>query len=277
LSSDFKIKFWGVRGTMATPGRDTLKYGGNTSCVEVCCGDRMFILDAGSGIRELGVELAKQGPVEATLLFSHFHWDHILGFPVFSPLYIQGNRFEIYAEKKQNGSLEQIMACMMAYPYCPVPLEVMHAEKEFHDISAGEVLKFGDVTVSASPNNHPMGCLAYRFDYGGKSFVYATDTEHFSCLDPNLLKAANKVDMLIYDANYTDDEYAGKTGFPRTGWGHSTWQEACKLAEAAQVGQLLLFHHDPEHVDDLIDDIERQAKDRFKNAIAAREDMVITL
>ena len=277
MSKEFLIKFWGVRGTMVTPGTDTVKYGGNTACVEVTCGDQVFILDTGSGIRRLGADLVQRGVGEAVILLSHLHWDHIIGFPLFRPLYVPGNNFEIYAEKKKDVSLEQLIAGMMSYPYFPVPLDVMRAKKTFHDIDADLTLTFGDVTVHTSPNNHPMGCLAYRFEYDGKSFIYATDTEHYSCIDPNLLQAANKADILIYDANYTDDEYCGTVGFPRTGWGHSTWQEGCKLAEAAQVGQLALFHHDPEHNDNFIDDIVKKSQERFKNTVAAREGMVIKL
>ena len=278
MAGEFIIRFWGVRGTSASPGPDTVRYGGNTPCVEVRCGDKLFILDSGSGIRKLGNELADEGGgVEAVLLFSHLHWDHIQGFPLFRPFYIPGNRFEIYGERKANGTMQQMMAGQMSYPYFPVPLEVMRAEKNFHDIGAGQVLTFGDVTVRTSPNNHPMGCLAYRFEYRGRSFVYATDTEHFSCLDQNLLNVARKTDIFIYDTNYTDEEYSGQTGFPRVGWGHSTWQEGCKLAEAAEVGQLVLFHHDPDHPDDFMDEMERAAISRCKFAVAAREGMVFKL
>lgn len=277
MKTDITVKFWGVRGTSATPGIGTVRYGGNTSCVEVRCGEQLFILDAGSGIRKLGIELANTGLVHAVLLFSHLHWDHIQGFPLFRPFYIPGNKFEIYGEKKNNGSMEQLMAGQMSYPYFPVPLEVMRAQKNFHEIVAGDVLKFEDVVIKTSPNNHPMGCLAYRFEYKGKSIVYATDTEHFSCIDPNLLKISQNTDLLIYDANYTDDEYCGKVGFPRTGWGHSTWQEGCKLAEASGVKQLALFHHDPEHDDDFMDKVEKSAQERFKNTFAAREGMTVGL
>lgn len=277
MSNDITIKFWGVRGTSATPGMSTVRYGGNTSCVEVRCGEQIFILDAGSGIRKLGIELANTGAVHAVMLFSHLHWDHIQGFPLFRPFYIPGNKFEIYGEKKNNGSMEQLMAGQMSYPYFPVPLEVMKAEKFFHEIVAGDVLKFDNVVIKTSANNHPMGCLAYRFEYKGKSIVYATDTEHFSCIDPNLLKISQNVDLLIYDANYTDDEYCGKVGFPRTGWGHSTWQEGCKLAQAGGVKQLALFHHDPEHDDDFLDTVEKSAKEQFKDTFAAREGMTIAL
>lgn len=262
---------------MAAPGSEFVKYGGNTSCVEVRCGDRLFILDCGSGIRSLGESLLKNGAVKAVILFSHFHWDHIFGFPVFRPLYIPGNSFHFYGEKKYNTTLEQLMSGMMSYPYFPVPLDMMNAEKKFFDIKAGDILNFGDVTIRASSNNHPMGCLAYRFEYRGKSFVYATDTEHFSEVDAVLCNTAQKADLLVYDSNYTDDEYSGKVGFSRAGWGHSTWQEACRLAEAAGIQRLALFHHDMEHNDNFLDNVEKNAQDRFKNTFVARESMVIEL
>lgn len=277
MADEFLIRLWGVRGTSASPGSETVRFGGNTSCVEVRCGGKLFILDAGSGIRKLGNDLVQKGIVEGVILFSHLHWDHIQGFPLFRPFYAPGNRFEIYGERKATGTMEQIMAGQMSYPYFPVPLEVMRAEKHFYDISAGQTLTFGDVAVKTSPNNHPMGCLAYRFEYKGKSFVYATDTEHYTCLDQNLIQAAHKADLFIYDTNYTDEEYSGQVGFSRIGWGHSTWQEGCKLAEAAGVGQLILFHHDPDHSDDFMDEMERDAVSRFKNTVAAREGMVFRL
>ena len=273
----FLIRFWGVRGSIPTPGPETVKYGGNTSCVEVRCGEQLIILDAGSGMRKLGIELNKEMPVEATILLSHFHWDHIQGFPFFQPGFQPQNKFHIYAARKLNTTLERLMSGQMMYPNFPISLGAMAAKMEFDELTPGETRLIGKVEIKTAIGNHPGESLAFRINYGGASVVYATDTEHYSCIDPSLLKLSNDVDCLIYDASYTSEEYCGKTGSPKTGWGHSTWEEGVKLAKAANVGKLILFHHDPEHDDDFIDEIERQASEALPSTIAAYEGLEILL
>jgi len=274
----FTVRFWGVRGTIPTPGPGTVRYGGNTPCIEVRCGNRLIILDSGSGIRELGVKLLKEMPVDMIIFLSHLHWDHIQGFPVFGPCFYSGNKIEIYGEKKMNDSLENIMAGQMNYPHFPVPLSEIKAELEFHELVAGDTVDLGGIVVKTSANNHPDGCLSYRLECQGKSFVYATDTEHYpDKIDPVLLKQAESADYLVYDATYTDDEYKGIKGPPRMGWGHSTWQEGVKLAKAAGVKQLILFHHDPSHDDDFLAEVERQARREFPNCLEAYEGLEIDI
>jgi phosphoribosyl 1,2-cyclic phosphodiesterase len=275
--SDFKVKFWGVRGSIPTPGKDTCKYGGNTPCVEVRCGDKLIILDAGSGIRDLGNNLIKDMPLEANILFSHLHWDHIQGFPFFSPAFIAENKLNLFAEKKLDKTFESLMSGQMMYPHFPIALKDLDAYITFNELEYGDEINFGDVIIRTSRNNHSDGCIAFRIEYKGKSIVYATDTEHFACVDPILLEASRDADYIIYDATYTDEEYSGKNGRAKTGWGHSTWQEGVKLAKAANIKHLVLFHYDPEHTDDIIDDIYAQAKKKFKNTIASYEGLEIYL
>ena len=276
-TSKFRIRFWGVRGGIPTPGPETVRYGGNTSCVEVRCGEQLIILDAGSGIRKLGIELKKEAPVEATILLSHFHWDHIQGFPFFQPGFQPHNKFHIYAARKLNTNLERLMQGQMMYPNFPVSLEKMGAKMEFTEVIPGEIILIEDVAIKTVACYHPGESMAFRISYGGASVVYATDTEHYSCIDASLLKLSKGADYLIYDAAYTPEEYCGETGSSKVGWGHSTWEEGVKLAKAAEVGKLILFHHDPEHDDDFVSEIERQAKEALPGTMAAYEGLEILL
>jgi phosphoribosyl 1,2-cyclic phosphodiesterase len=273
----FLVRFWGVRGTIPTPGSKTIRFGGNTPCIEVRCGARLIILDAGSGLREFGNTLLSEMPIDAVLLLSHLHWDHIQGFPVFGPSFLKGNRLHIYAERKKNDNLKDIMAGQMTYPHFPVPFSEIGIELKFTELEAGDTLKLDDVVIKTAANNHPDGCLSYRIEYRDKVFVYSTDTEHLSYVDPNLIKQADNADYLVYDSTYTDDEYAGVTGPSRVGWGHSTWTEGVKLCREAMVKNLILYHHDPAHDDDFIADIERQAREVFPNSQAAYEGLTIDL
>ncbi|RMF93171.1 MAG: MBL fold metallo-hydrolase [Candidatus Schekmanbacteria bacterium] len=273
----FKIKIWGARGSIAVPGKSTVKYGGNTPCVEVRCGKNTYILDAGSGLRELGKELLKRKEYNIKFLFSHFHWDHIQGFPFFLPVYNKKFKITLYGESKLSYSFEHLFSGQVMFPYFPVSLDEMDAQIKFIEITKNDVIKDGKITIKMGRLNHPNGCIGYRFEYNGKSFVYATDTEHFNCIDRSLLNLAKGCDVLIYDANYTEEEYSGEVGFPRTGWGHSTWQQGVKLAKAAKIKKLILFHHDQEHDDEMIDKIQADAQKEFPETYAAYEGMEIFL
>lgn len=269
-----RVRFWGVRGSIASAGQGTAQVGGNTSCVEVRCGDQLVILDAGTGLRLLGETLPP--PVEAHLFLSHLHWDHIQGFPFFGPAYVPGNRVTLYGPERcaPGGDVRAALAAQMRAPHFPVGLEVMRAALSFAPVAAGGEVRLGAVTVRAAAAKHPNGCLAYRVEHGGRSLVYATDTEHDAGghVDAELLALARGADLLVYDAQYTADEYAAKRG-----WGHSTAEEGARLAEAAGVGQLVLFHHDPTHDDWQIARIEAATRARFAATVAAREGLVLTL
>ena len=274
-----KVRFWGVRGSIPTPGPATIKVGGNTACVEVRCGTDLVIFDAGTGLRPLGGALLKEMPVKAHLFISHVHWDHIQGFPFFVPAFVPGNSFRLYGMINVTGTLEETLSGQMNYPSFPVCLKDMGAEMSFHDIREGQTIDLpGGTRVQNARLNHPSGVLGYRVQHGGRAVVYATDTEHYAITDPKLAKLAQGADVLIYDATYTPEEYAGKVdGVPRTGWGHSTNEEGARIAKELGVKQLVLFHHDPAQNDEAVAEKERRARTIFPETVAAREGLVIEL
>lgn len=276
-----RIRMWGVRGSVPSPGPSTVQVGGNTSCYEVRAGDDLIILDGGTGLRLLGEDLMKEMPLEAWMFFSHVHWDHIQGFPFFKPAFVRGNTIHLYGGVNVTRTLEETLAGQMDYPSFPVHLTEMGARMSFHDLYEGEEIKIGkaaDVRVTNARGNHPNGVYAYRIDHGGKSVCYITDSEHYAIVDPKLKRLAAGADVLIFDAMYTPEEYAGLTGdIPKTGWGHATFEAGCDLAKAAGVKQLVLHHHDPNQDDAAVAEKERRAKALFPNTIAAREGTVIEL
>lgn len=276
-----RIKMWGVRGSIPTPGPDTVEFGGNTSCYEVRAGGAIIILDGGTGIRLLGQTLLPEMPFEAWMFFSHVHWDHIQGFPFFTPAFVKGNVIHLHGGVNVTRTLEETLAGQMDYPSFPVHLTEMGATMTFRDLHEGEVVHIGpnrDVVVSNARGNHPNGVYAYRIDHDGKSVCYITDSEHYAIVDPKLLRLAKGADVLIFDAMYTPEEYAGTAGGgPRTGWGHATFAAGCELANLAGVKQLVLHHHDPNQTDAMVKDKERRARELFPNTIAAREGVVIEL
>jgi phosphoribosyl 1,2-cyclic phosphodiesterase len=276
----FRIVFWGVRGSIPTPGPATVEVGGNTSCVEVRCGGELLVLDGGTGLRLLGNQLIREQPLRARLFFSHVHWDHIQGFPFFAPAFVAGNVIELYGATNVTGTLEETLAGQMNFPNFPVRLEHMGAKMTFHDIDDGQVMRFaeGAVVVRSAKLNHPQGVLAYRIEHAGRAMVYATDTEHFETPDAKLIELARDADVLIYDAQYTPEEYVGSgDGRPKVGWGHSTMLEGVKIARAAGVKRLILFHHDPDQDDESVRRKEQRARELFPATDAAREGMTISV
>ena len=283
LDGKFTIKFWGTRGSIATPGPDTVKYGGNTSCVEVRCGDELVIIDAGTGIRNLGAELLKEKQVKASILFSHVHWDHIQGIPFFRPAYVPGNEFKLYGNKNWNTKLEYALECQMQSPNFPVTFDELNevgAHMEYIDINTGAVFQVGDkdsVTIRSIELRHPDKVFGFRIEYDGKSLVYATDTENLPEPDERLVELASGADLLIHDAQYTNDEYYGVDGDSKESWGHSTPEAAAAAALAANVRKLVLIHHDPYHADAQVHQILQTASAIFPNTIAAWEGMIVEL
>ena len=272
----FKIKFWGVRGSIACPTANHIAFGGNTSCIEVACGGERVILDAGTGIRNLGHWLLRKNVKSADILLSHTHWDHINGFPFFTPAFHPDCNFVIMAGHLKNGKIEKLFADQMQSPYFPVPLDAMTAAKEFADFNAGDSFELGsggNIKIRTALLNHPNGATAYRITYSGKSFCYVTDTEHvIGQPDQNILGLIEGADLVVYDCTYTDKEFPGKIG-----WGHSTWQEGIRLCKAANVKKLAIFHHDPDHEDLFMRRVESKAKAMWPGAIVAREHMHIKL
>ncbi|WP_373085119.1 MBL fold metallo-hydrolase [Sneathiella sp.] len=264
-----RVKFWGVRGSIATPSADHMKYGGNTSCVEVIVNDRIIILDAGTGVRLLGECLMDRGLKDYLFLQSHTHWDHINGFPFFSPVYRSDVNIKIMAgHLSEAGGIKKVLSSQMCHPTFPVPFAELAANLNFTDFKAGNSFSLdNDIFVRTAPLRHPDGGTGYRIDAGGRSLCYITDTEHIiGHPDKNILDLIEGADLVIYDATYTDEEY------PKfAGWGHSTWQEGVRLCKAANVGQLAIFHHDPSHNDDFMDEVAKNAKNAWPNTFVAQE------
>ncbi|WP_437296788.1 MBL fold metallo-hydrolase [Sorangium sp. So ce426] len=270
-----EITFWGVRGSIASPGPETAAVGGNTSCVEVRCGSSRIILDAGTGVRKLGDALLREGPVEATVLLSHLHWDHIQGLPFFVPAYLPSSRLSIVGSAHGVGSLREVLSTQMAAPSFPVRMDELCAQIAVREARPGEAFDVGEVHVRIAKLNHPGGVLAYRVEHEGRSVVYATDTEHYACVDPALRALADGADVLIYDAQYTPEEYRGDGGRSRVGWGHSTYVAGAEIARACGARKLVLFHHDPQRTDAGVAEIERLSRELFAGSVAAREGLCI--
>lgn len=270
------IRFWGVRGSCPSPGPETAGVGGNTSCVEVVAGATRIVLDAGTGLRRLGNELASRGAVDATVLLSHVHWDHIQGLPFFAPLYAPTTKLRLVGGLT-GTPLRETLRRQMSAPTFPVDLDTLPSALTYESVRDRDVLEIGDARVTVARANHPDAVFAYRVEHAGRSVVYATDTEHYSCVDQRLVALARDADVLVYDAQYLPNEYTGASGTSRVGWGHSTYEAGVELARAAGVGQLVLFHHDPSRTDDGVRDIEARTRSLFEESCAAREGMTITL
>jgi phosphoribosyl 1,2-cyclic phosphodiesterase len=271
-----QITFWGVRGSIPTPGSHTVQIGGNTSCVEVRAGKAILVFDGGTGLRLLGKKLLKEMPITAYMFFSHVHWDHIQGFPFFEPAFVPGNEFHLYGGNNVSRTLEETLAGQMDHPNFPVELGTMAAKMAFLDMAEGVPVPIDDgaggkVLVTSARGNHPQGVFAFRVDHGGKAIVYATDTEHYEGrVDQKLVDLAKGAAVLIYDSQYTPEEYEGKKG-----WGHSTFEEGAKIARLAGAKKLVLFHHDPTQSDEAVRDKERRAKAVFPDVVAAYEGLVL--
>jgi phosphoribosyl 1,2-cyclic phosphodiesterase len=272
-----KVKFWGTRGSIPTPGPGTQRYGGNTSCVEVRAAGHRLIFDMGTGARLLGLDLLKQQPVTAHVFLSHMHHDHNQGVPFFVPCFIPGNDFFFYGQEKGGKSIEEQLGSLFNYPYFPVPLRNMPANMEFISLREGQRVKISpELSVVNRRLNHPDEVFGYRVeaieDGVRKVLAFCTDTEHFSVPDWKVKDLAKEADLFIYDAQYTDEEYPTKVG-----WGHSTWSEGVKLAAAAGAKRLILFHHDPLHDDAKIAQMEAACQAAFPNSSAAAEGVEIEL
>jgi phosphoribosyl 1,2-cyclic phosphodiesterase len=269
------VRFWGVRGSLATPGPATLRTGGNTSCVEVRCGGELIIFDMGTGLKPLGNSLRKQGPVRANLFVSHYHWDHIVGLPFFGPAYDPRSELTIHGATRKGRDVRQILAGQMIDPYFPVDLGIFNARLRFVPLQDGGHANLGEVRVYAFELNHPGGALGYRVECGDKALVYATDFEHGTGADDRLVEVSRGADLMIFDAQYTPSEYEAPPPQGRKGWGHSTYEMGATLARLAGVKQLALFHHEPERDDEGIEEIAGLARRIHPGAFAAREGLLV--
>ena len=272
--SEFIVRFWGVRGSIACPGESHRRYGGNTSCLEVRCGEHLLVFDAGTGLRLLGEHLGGRVASSGDLFLTHTHLDHIVGLPFFGPLYCPETRFRLWAGHLQPDlTLHQAMSQFMMAPLFPVPPEIFAGKITFHDFSAGETLEpQPNVRLRTAALNHPNHATGYRIEFDDRSVCYVTDTEHVPGQpDENILGLIEGADILIYDSSFTDDEFPGYQN-----WGHSTWQEGVRLAERAGVKLLVIFHHDPTHDDAFMDQVARDAEEARPGTLVAREGMVLS-
>ena len=270
-----QVRLWGVRGSVPTPEADHLVHGGNTPCVEMrTSGNDVLVIDGGTGIRPLGarldVEFGGSG-VTVHVLLSHFHWDHLQGIPYFAPLSSELSEIVFYANVSSDR-IEAALNSQMQAPFFPISLDQMVAQRRFVSLPAAG-LQIGDTHVIPVSLNHPQGAGGFRIDDGPRSLLYASDHEHGDVVVDNAIReAATGVDLMIYDAQYTPEEYA-----TRIGWGHSTWESGVEIASTADVGQLLLFHHDPAHDDNMLAEIENQARKRLPNTSMSREGDIYVL
>ncbi|HYL62737.1 MAG TPA: MBL fold metallo-hydrolase [Candidatus Methylomirabilis sp.] len=276
-----KLSFWGVRGSTPTVDPATWRYGGNTPCLELMAPDgAQFILDCGTGLRMLGSRWSTpngNGTAETHIFVTHYHWDHIQGIPFFAPLYAENNKFHFYSFRSKflgRDSLKQVFETQMAVPYFPVDLSAMNAKREFKEVEGGDEFRIGENKITAKWLNHPQGCLGFRIETAAGTVVYATDNEPGDAkLDESLRELAAGADILINDAQYTPEQLTTT----RKGWGHSSWQEGVRLARKTGAKTLVLFHHDPDSTDRMVDSLLRNAREEFDSVFAASEGMVITL
>jgi phosphoribosyl 1,2-cyclic phosphodiesterase len=282
-----RVRFWGTRGSVPTPGPSTVRYGGNTACVELRTNSGTFVIfDSGTGIRELGLHLARQGGhVAAHLLLGHTHWDHISGFPFFTPAFVPGNRLVIYGARDLDRSLRDVLAGQMHYTYFPVPLGDLRADIDFSELEEGEIT-IDDTVVRTHYLNHTAVCMGYRVEADGASVAYITDHEPYGAANGGLAHGGDKrlvefirgVDLLIQDTQYTPEEYES-----RRGWGHGTTAYVTDVAVQAGVRRAALFHHEPTHDDEVIDRMVAYCQDRARSAgsqieiFAAAERQQVTL
>lgn len=273
-----ELKFWGVRGSIPTPSPENLGFGGNTTCLELRLGNGgVVVIDGGTGARKLGLDLLGRSAgasLNLDILMTHFHWDHIQGIPFFAPLYSPANHIRFHTSRAASD-VKNILEGQMTHPYFPVAFDLLAAKRDFHSLpeSAPESLCEGKLNVHSFPLNHPQGATGYRLESGGAVIVHACDHEHGDArLDRIIREHSEGADVLVYDAQFTPEEYPAKKG-----WGHSTWLEGVKVARDAGVKQLVLAHHDPSHTDEFMREVLETARQHFDQVLIAREGSSVVL
>jgi len=305
MPDEMIIRFWGVRGSYPVPGLRTMRFGGNTACVEVQAGVHTIILDAGTGIINLGSDLLRRvradgnQPVVATILFSHMHNDHTIGFPFFDPAYLGSSILYIFGPKVFESDLEETLAHSMLPPSFPVGLDELASRKILRNVNETDIVLMGASPADVKVLNlyhdqvdpaadivrvrtyhsyaHPKnGVNVYSITWRGKTVVYATDTEGYIETDQRLVKFASGADVLIHDAQYRKEDYINPAR-PKQGWGHSTPDMAIAVAKAANAKQLILFHHEPQYNDETIAGMEVEAQQDFPNTLSAYEGLELRI
>ena len=272
-NADMTLKFWGVRGSIACADASRMRYGGNTSCLEIRCAGELLIFDAGTGLRYLGASL-NGAPLSANLFLTHTHFDHVCGLPFFAPFFDPANQITIWSgHLSPVGKTRDAIAQFMATPFHPVPPEIFRAKLDYHDFAPGAVLQpSAGVSIRTARLNHPDGAVGYRVEFGGASIAYVTDTEHVEGTpDAEILDLISGADIFVYDAMYTDEEYRRFRGM-----GHSTWREGAKLADLAGAKTYVAFHHAPEHDDAFLDRVAKELEGCRPGSLLAREGMILT-
>ena len=277
-----KVKFWGVRGSIPVSSPKNSKYGGNTSCVEVNCAGKTIILDCGTGIRELGLDIAERDIVKQKekktlyIFFSHVHWDHIQGFPFFRVAFHPEYEINMYSALHSDKDIEAALSGQMTRPYFPIQLSDMSASMKFNVIKSNEDVQIGNIAIKSISLSHPGGSSGYKIICGNKSVTYISDHEHTEKSKQKIIDFLKNSNLVIFDAHYTPEEYSGSDGGSgRKGWGHSTWKDAVMLCSEANIDQLILTHHGSEDLE--IDIIEIEAQKEFRNTIAAYEGLEIDI
>lgn len=278
----FQARFWGARGTLASISKETAKYGGNTSCLEITCGDDQLIFDAGSGLRLLGNKIVND--VEKTtangerrkpihLFFTHCHYDHIAGLPFFAPFYDPKSKISLWSgHLKGKDKTERMIKSYMSPPFFPVGPEVFCSKLRYRDFDSGDTLKpIRGVKIKTLSLNHHDECVGYRINFDDRAICFITDTTHVPDQpDERLIEFVRDADLMIYDATYTDAEFPQFWNF-----GHSTWEEGVRISKAANVKRYCIFHHRPSRTDKALDVISDHCKKQFRRSRVAREGMVI--
>jgi phosphoribosyl 1,2-cyclic phosphodiesterase len=271
--SGVHLRCWGTRGSIPTPGPETVRHGGNTTCFEIQHDGNRLIFDAGSGIRPLGLDIVEKGPDTIHIFLTHFHWDHIQGFPFFAPLYDPEDSIKVVGPKQKDIDVQNLFAGQMGPIYFPVPFSVVAAAMEFEHLNDGEY-ELGDVRMRVMRVKHPSFVIAYRVEVGGKSICLIPDNEIDGNMydvgpdwEKRIVDFVGDADLLVHDSMYTEEEYGS-----RAGWGHSTFSQSVRLAEEGGVKQLLFFHHDPTRTDDQLDEIVARMRDE---TLARGSDLVI--
>ena len=268
LGDALQVRFWGVRGSVCTSGPRFVEFGGHTPCVEIRCGTRLLVVDAGTGLSALGGDLGREAPPEIDILLSHLHLDHIGGLPFFKPALLGNRLIRLYCGNLDGTSAKEPLERIFSEPLFPVALDQLPCTFDHVGFEAGETLRLSDgLTVGTHPLHHPGGSTGFRIDHKGRSVCYISDIEHTAPWPPpKLTRFIQDADLVIYDGMFSEEEYCACVG-----WGHSTWQKGIALAKAADAKALAIFHHHPSHEDDHLRDVEAAVKAQMPTAFLARE------